>query len=340
MDTAEITLGRLYADAFSRFGASCLWSKTPVRHPTAQHAKVIAEALGSRVAPQPTPWPERSTRPAMPLTPLQHKLLGILADNRTPKSYVAGGAVLNADTLAARYSADIDLFSDRVEALANSVEADTTSLSKAGIGISWQARSDTFHRAVVSDAAKSTRLDWAVDSDYRFYPAQRDERFGFALHPVDLATNKLLAAEGRNEVRDAIDLMTAASRILPLGANAWAAAAKSPGTTPFGIIEGLRARARFTDAHLSQERLARPLSAADLNLSIRSACDEAGAWLRTVPSRFEFGLFVSTTGEPGVPDFATTGDSGWRIHGGSRGGVWPSSSEISGEMLRDAADDR
>jgi hypothetical protein len=45
MDTAEITLGRLYADAFSRFGASCLWSKTPVRHPTAQHARVIAEAL-------------------------------------------------------------------------------------------------------------------------------------------------------------------------------------------------------------------------------------------------------------------------------------------------------
>lgn len=274
----------------------------------------------------------------MPLTALQHKLLRILAANRTPDSYVAGGAVLNADDQAARFSADIDLFSDRVEALARSVEADIRSLAQAGIGIAWQARSDTFHRAVVSDAADSTRLDWAVDSDYRFFPTQRDERFGFALHPADLATNKLLAAEGRNEVRDAIDLMTAASRILPLGANAWAAAAKSPGMTPDGLVAGFRARARFTDAHLSQERLSQPIAAADLNIWIRRACDEASAWLRHVPSRFEFGLFVDGRGEPGAPDFAATGDAGWRIHAGSRGGVWPSSSEISGEMLRDAAE--
>ena len=121
-----------------------------------------------------------------------------------------------------------DLFSDRIEALILAIGADEKALVAAGISIDWQARGDTFHRAVVSDGMNGTRLDWAVDSDYRFFPTQKDERFGYALHPVDLATNKLLAAEGRNEVRDAIDLMTVDRMILPLGATAWAAAAKSP----------------------------------------------------------------------------------------------------------------
>lgn len=219
----------------------------------------------------------------MPLTDLQHRLLRILAQNRNPDSH-------------------IDLFSDRVEALANSVEADTRSLAGAGIAITWQARSDTFHRAVVSDNAETTRLDWAVDSDHRFFPTQRDARFGYALHPVDLATNKLLAAEGRNEVRD---------RGVP------------------------RPRA-VTEAHLSQERLSRPISTSDLNGWIRRACDEATAWLQQVPAGFEFALFLNDRAEPGAPDFAGTGGAGWRIHTGSRGGAWPSSSEISGEMLRDA----
>ena len=52
----------------------------------------------------------------MPLKSLQCRLLGIIAKNRTPDSYVAGGSVINAEGI--RYSADLDLFSDRIEALA------------------------------------------------------------------------------------------------------------------------------------------------------------------------------------------------------------------------------
>jgi hypothetical protein len=274
----------------------------------------------------------------MPLTSLQHRLLAVIARNRTPESYVAGGSVMNADGV--RYSADLDLFSDRIEALAAAVDADVKALAEAGVSIEWQVRGDTFHRAVVSDGTDSTRLDWAVDSDYRFFPTGKDERFGYALHPVDLATNKLLAAEGRNEVRDAIDLMTVESMILPLGATAWAAAAKSPGMTPDGIIEALRARARFTDADLAQERLTRRLDAAELNTGIRAACDAARVWLGTVPRGFGFGLFVDARGRPGQPDFTGPEEAGWRIHEGRRGGAWPSSSEISGAMIEDAVTPR
>ena len=274
----------------------------------------------------------------MPLTSLQCRLLGIIAKNRTPDSYVAGGSVINAEGI--RYSADLDLFSDRIEALSVAVGADTKALAGAGLSIDWQARGDAFHRAVVSDGANSTRLDWAVDSDYRFFPTRMDERFGYALHPVDLATNKLLAAEGRNEVRDAIDLMTVDRMILPLGATAWAAAAKSPGLSPDGIIEALRARARFTDAHLAQERLTRRLDAAELNAWIRATCDAARAWLDTVPRGSGFGLWVDAGGRPGQPDFTRPESAAWRVHEGRRGGAWPSSSEISGAMIQDVVEPR
>ncbi len=94
----------------------------------------------------------------MPLTSLQRKLLRIIAHNRTPQSYVAGGSVMNADD--GRYSDDIDLFSDRIEALTAAIGSDVKALEAAGITVEWQAQSDAFHRAVVSDGEDSTRLDW------------------------------------------------------------------------------------------------------------------------------------------------------------------------------------
>jgi hypothetical protein len=45
LDTARGSLKDLYAEAFSRFGIACLWSKKPVRVPTVQHARIIADAL-------------------------------------------------------------------------------------------------------------------------------------------------------------------------------------------------------------------------------------------------------------------------------------------------------
>ena len=40
----------------------------------------------------------------------------------------------------------------------------------------------------------------------------RDETFGYILHPVDLATNKVVAADGRREPRDVVDLVTVHDR--------------------------------------------------------------------------------------------------------------------------------
>ncbi len=43
--------------------------------------------------------------------------------------------------------------------------------------------------------------------------------------------NKAMAAAGRREVRDLVDLVTVHGTILPLGAVIWAAVEKSPGFT-------------------------------------------------------------------------------------------------------------
>jgi hypothetical protein len=52
------------------------------------------------------------------------------------------------------------------------------------------------------------RLEWVHDSAFRFFPTQKDELFGYVLHPVDLATNKASAAADRREPRDIVDLLT------------------------------------------------------------------------------------------------------------------------------------
>ncbi len=52
------------------------------------------------------------------------------------------------------------------------------------------------------------------DSDFRFYPTQPDPEFGYVLHPADLATNKIMAAAGRREPRDIVDLVTIAASVM------------------------------------------------------------------------------------------------------------------------------
>lgn len=74
-------------------------------------------------------------------------------------------------------------------------------------------------------------LQWAQDSAFRYFPLIEDSLFGLTLHPVDHATNKLLALTGRRAVRDWVDAITCHERIQPLGYLAWAASGKDPGLT-------------------------------------------------------------------------------------------------------------
>jgi len=67
----------------------------------------------------------------------------------------------------------------------------------AGLQVRWQRREPTFYQALISGGDETTKLEWVVDSDFRFFPTIRDDEFGYVLHPVDLAANKVMTAAGR-----------------------------------------------------------------------------------------------------------------------------------------------
>lgn len=109
---------------------------------------------------------------------------------------------------------------------------DSAVLQANGYALQWLRREPAFYAVLASKEDSSTKLEWVVDSDFRFFPTVRDDTFGYILHPVDLAMNKVMAAAGRREPRDVVDLVTINDRVLPIGAVIIAAVEKSPGFTP------------------------------------------------------------------------------------------------------------
>jgi hypothetical protein len=131
-----------------------------------------------------------------------------------------------------------------VERVLQSAELDAASLQESGFSVEWIRHEPAMHELLASRAGETTKLEWVADSDYRFFPTVQDELFGYLLHPIDLATNKVGAAYGRREPRDIVDLIVSHDGILPVGALVWASAGKALGFTPEGIINEIRLVAR------------------------------------------------------------------------------------------------
>lgn len=264
----------------------------------------------------------------MPLSNFQSRVLRLLAVHRNPESYVAGAAPLARS--GPRFSSDIDLFHDRELAMQAAVEADVATLTRNGFQIDWTRRFPTIFSAVVRAGDDGTLLEWLVDSAYRFFPALQDELFGYVLHPADIATNKALAAAGRREPRDVVDLLDIHERYLPLGALVWAAAAKDPGLSPEGIIAEVRRNARYQQADFDRVMSATPIDATATARALREALAEADAFVRAMPAGKE-GLLFLRDGKPVQPDPGSL--SGLVEHGGQLRGHWPSSGEIGRAMM-------
>jgi len=264
----------------------------------------------------------------VPLSKIQSDVLRLLASHRDPESYVAGGTPLNRD--ARRYSEDIDVFHDREERVAAAALADVAGLVSAGYEVRWARQLPLIYTAEVAHADTSTRLEWVVDSDFRFFPTVRDEIFGYMLHPIDLAMNKVMAAAGRREVRDLVDLVTVHQRILPLGAVIWAAVEKSPGFTPEGLIAEIRRNANYPAAEWRALLTSEELDPKVVTAQIRRALDEAEEFAREMPTD-RMGVLFLEHGRVVQPDPLRLAE--YEIHGGVRRGQWPSSGEITAAML-------
>ncbi|MBF0486863.1 MAG: hypothetical protein HQK98_01755 [Nitrospirae bacterium] len=264
----------------------------------------------------------------MPLSKIQTEILCLLATYRDPESYVAGSAPLNKDE--PRYSGDIDIFHDREERVAQAVEVDSAVLQANGYALQWLRREPTFYATLASKEDSSTKLEWVVDSDFRFFPTVRDDTFGYILHPVDLAMNKVMAAAGRREPRDVVDLVTINDRVLPIGAVIIAAVDKSPGFTPEGLINEIRRIARYTEADFRRVASEPPVDAAAAMTRLRRVLDEAESFVALMPTD-KIGLLFLKDGEVVQPDPYRLED--YQTHTGQRRGQWPSSPEIAAAML-------
>jgi hypothetical protein len=270
----------------------------------------------------------RSSGPVVPLSSIQSELLRLLASHRSPESYVAGAVPLNRD--GPRFSDDIDVFHDREESVAAAAIADTEVLDKAGFAVSWLRREPGIYGAVVERNRESTKLEWLRDGDFRFFPTLPDDLFGYVLHAIDIATNKALAAAGRREPRDVLDLLTIHDRHVPIGAVVWAAVAKEPGFAPESLLAEIRRNARYRQDDYADLALAEPVDAGLVSRRLRAALESAEAFVRAMPAGKE-GLVFLKDGQVVQPNPMKLGDH--TEHAGRRYGHWPSSSEISGAML-------
>jgi hypothetical protein len=265
----------------------------------------------------------------VPLFKIQMDVLRLLAAHRDPESYVAVARPLNRD--APRYSADIDIFHDREERVSRAALNDAAVLTAGGYDVSWLRQLPLIYTAAVTKDGAGTRLEWVVDSDFRFFPVMRDEMFGYLLHPADLAMNKAMAAAGRREVRDLVDLVTIHETILPLGAVIWAAIEKSPGFTPEGLIAEIRRNSQYSPPEWGEFSSSEPLNPGAIMERLRRALDEAEAFTMQMPTE-KAGLLFLKDGHVVQPDPSRLAD--YRTHAGQRRGQWPSSAEISAAMLQ------
>ena len=264
----------------------------------------------------------------MPLSKIQTAILKLLASQRDPESYVAGSTPLNRE--APRYSGDIDVFHDREERVARAAAEDAAVLESNGYALEWQRREPTIYTVLAQCFGEATRLEWVVDSDFRFFPTMPDEMFGYVLHPVDLAMNKTMAAAGRREVRDLVDLVTIHETILPLGAVIWAAVEKAPGFTPEGLIAEIRRSSSYSPVEWRALMTSEPLDPEAVMRRLRAALDEAERFVLKMPTD-KAGLLFLKDGQVLQPDPARLLD--YETHAGQRRGQWPSSAEISAAMF-------
>jgi hypothetical protein len=264
----------------------------------------------------------------VPLTKIQSDILRLLASHRDAESYVAGATPLNR--AAPRYSSDIDIFHDREERVAATAASDAQTLEAEGYSVKWLRRTPAVYTAEVAQKSEATRLEWLADSDFRFFPTLRDDTFGYVLHPVDLATNKAMAAGGRREVRDLVDLITVHETILPLGAVVWATVEKSPGYTPEGLIAEIRRNSNYPAAEWRALASTDPIDPAAFSARLRTALDEAEAFVSRMPTD-KFGLLFIQDTRVVQPDPEHL--ENYQTHAGQSRGHWPSSPEITAAML-------
>jgi hypothetical protein len=266
----------------------------------------------------------------MALSTFQRDLCRLLASQRraSGESYIAGGAALSVALETHRVSRDLDVFHDTAEAVARSWDRDRKLLENTGYAVSPLRERPGYVEAHVSRDGQELIVEWARDSAFRFFPLVEHPDFGLALHPFDLATNKVLALVGRLEARDWVDVIACDERLQPLGYLVWAACGKDPGFTPLGILEQARRSARYSSEEIAALAFeGPPPDARNLSMRWQKALENAAHIVDRLPASHVGEVVMSErdrlfTGSPPQLETALTSKAIW-FHRGRLGGALP-----------------
>jgi hypothetical protein len=264
----------------------------------------------------------------VPLGKFQSDVLRVLAAQRSPDSYIAGGVAINRE--GPRFSGDIDIFHDSEARLETAANTDAAALTGAGYAVTWERVREGKRDATVSRGSEAMPLEWVTDATFRFFPTQPDELFGYVLHPVDLATNKASAAADRRVPRDVVDLVTIHETILPLGAVVCAAVGKFPGVSPEGMLAEITRHSRFTAEEFEALATEEPVDVPTLHRRIRSMLEDAESFIAKLPSDAVGVVFMD--GDRAVQPDVDALDK-YQRNPGAPHGFWPSSPGIARAML-------
>jgi hypothetical protein len=163
-----------------------------------------------------------------------------------------------------------------------------------------------------------------------FFPVQADAELGFVLHPLDGATNKMLALAGRGELRDYLDVLFLHQNVLSLGALAWAACGKDAGFTPQFLIEEAQRLAHYPASRWNTLWLREPADPVKCKRQWVQALAEAKALFRKLPDEEVGCLYLKAEHQAVTPDPASPEFPRLRRHHGSVRGAWPAITENPG----------
>jgi hypothetical protein len=222
----------------------------------------------------------------------QSEILKVLARNRSARSVMAGGSVLNYH--AFRLSDDQDLFHPDGHMLADEVKRDVDSLLANGYQVDVTEKMEGLIEAVVSAPDNApTLLQWVQSGLLNYFAPVADPEFGFRLHYADLAVNKVDAAASRKEVRDFVDLFLINDHIMPIWHAIWAAPGKNEQFSPSRIIEELRRKNSFTQARVDEEiETMLDIDAAEMGRALTDAFTHAEEVFCVLPPKLAGNLFL------------------------------------------------
>ncbi len=265
----------------------------------------------------------------MPLDDFQKTVLRVLMPLRSPQSVFAGGAVLHRH--AFRLSDDQDLFHAADADVVAIAKRDVVALKEAGLEVTEGLSYEGLVEVIVSKEDEGvTKLQWVEAGSWNFFSPVPDPDFGWRLHMADLAINKVLAAGGRKQVRDYVDLFLIHRHIMPLWVAIWAAPGKDESWSPVSLAEKIAMKNGFRQEDIDEGIMSTvELSAAEIGTTIRSAVEEALVLFQALPDDTAGMLFVNPAGGLVTDlDVIVAGAADTRAIQAARGGSWPSGADV------------